>query len=147
MLLIYIWLSQIFSCLKLHIISGYWAIGQLVLSIGAIRRLTHSSNLYFIEITIEHFTYLHWKPTWFKKLYQLGIVIGIADPQVASTERLDVFCRCCCSLMRKNIFVCVFSVHKTYNKVLLVLIRQLDSFLVFFKFHWNWIEDIVSLRA
>ena len=60
-----------------------------------------------------------------KNVKELSFLIhGITDPQVASTKRLDVFCCCCCSLIRKNIFVCLFGVHKTYKKFLLALIRQ-----------------------
>ena len=124
---------------KLHFLCSditpcYWAIDQLVFSFGAMRSLTcsnkiksrHSQVLFCQNDHRAFHLFALWKPAWFEKLYQLCM----ADPQVASTKRLDVFWFCCCSLIRKNVFVRLLSVHKTYNKFLSDLIKQLESFLV-----------------
>ena len=127
---------KIFCCLRLLITPGYWAIDKLVFSIGPYlasparaKWYQDIDKLYFIKMTIEHFICSSWKPAWFEKLYQLSIAIGSADLQVASTIRLDVFCSCCCSLTSKNVFVCLFSVHKTYKNFWLALVRLLESVL------------------
>ena len=105
---------------------GYWAFDQLLFSLARYVASPAPTKLhqdihkfYFIKMTIEHFTYLHSENQR-----------GLRNCIVVSTKRLDVFCFYCCSLIRKNVFVRLFSVLKTYNKFLSDLIKRLESFLV-----------------
>ena len=139
MLLIFILIKfcKIFCCLRLHITHGCWAIDQLVFSIGAIRGLTCSS-----KIPSKHWQVLFYQNdhrTFHLFILKTSVVwetvsdeycLGMADSQVVSTKRLDVFCCCCCSLIRKNVFVYPFSVHNTYSKFWLALLKLLESALV-----------------
>ena len=126
---------KIFCFLRLYITLGYWAIDQLVLfplvryvaSLARAKLDQGIDKFCFIKMTIEHFICLYWKPTWFEKLHLLSIAIGMVDPQVAFTKRLEAFCCWWCSLICKNglSVQCLQDVY--YSKSWLALIRLLES--------------------